>query len=268
MKYMGSKNRIAKHIVPILNKFNNRPYYIEPFVGGANIIDKVDFQVRKGYDKNVYLTDLLKEASTIDRWFPARISEDEYYKVRDNKNDFENWHVGLVGFCASYGGRFFEGYPRGKNKDGISRDYTNEAIRNIETQRQNLRGVIFSDCDYSELDLSEIQSLIYCDPPYKGSKPYKIGLLGKFDHNKFWDWVREQSEYNPVIVSEYEAPNDFVCIWESESLKSNLKGKGTKTSIEKLFIDPIWLSEYDLKRWKEKKEEKDNEPQTLFNAQT
>ena len=91
--------------------------------------------------------------------------------------------------------------------------------------------------------------------------------MGKFNHDLFWNWVREQSKYNPVIVSEYEAPNDFVCIWQSESLKSNLKGKGTKTSIEKLFIDPIWLKEYDLKAWEEKKEEKDNEPQTLFNAQ-
>jgi len=263
MKYMGSKNRIAKYIVPILNKFNNRTYYIEPFVGGANIIDKVDFQVRKGYDKNIYLTDLLYYIEQ-DGELPTTITEEEYYKVRDNKSDYPNWYVGLVGFCASYGGRFFEGYPRGKNKDGSDRDYTNEAIRNLEKQRKNIKSVIFNDCDFSELDISEIPALIYCDPPYRASKPYKVGLLGKFNHDIFWNWVREQSEYNPVIVSEYEAPNDFVCIWESDKLKSNLKGKGIKLSTERLFIDPIWLSEYDLKEWEEKRKEKENEQQTLF----
>lgn len=44
MKYMGSKSRIAKDIVPIIQKCiddNNLETYIEPFVGGANIIDKI-----------------------------------------------------------------------------------------------------------------------------------------------------------------------------------------------------------------------------------
>ena len=44
MKYMGSKSRIAKDIVPIIQKCindNNIDIYIEPFVGGANIIDKI-----------------------------------------------------------------------------------------------------------------------------------------------------------------------------------------------------------------------------------
>jgi DNA adenine methylase len=38
MKYMGSKNRIAKHIVPIIQSYiddNQVQHYIEPFVGGV-----------------------------------------------------------------------------------------------------------------------------------------------------------------------------------------------------------------------------------------
>lgn len=41
---MGSKSRIAKDIVPIIQKCiddNNLETYIEPFVGGANVIDKI-----------------------------------------------------------------------------------------------------------------------------------------------------------------------------------------------------------------------------------
>ena len=44
MVYMGSKSRFAKDIVSILQKTiddNNVNTYIECFVGGANIIDKI-----------------------------------------------------------------------------------------------------------------------------------------------------------------------------------------------------------------------------------
>ena len=36
MKYQGSKNKIAKHILPIILK-NRTPdqYYVEPFMGGV-----------------------------------------------------------------------------------------------------------------------------------------------------------------------------------------------------------------------------------------
>lgn len=36
MKYIGSKNRIAKDIVPIIQSYVNKTQkYFEPFVGGA-----------------------------------------------------------------------------------------------------------------------------------------------------------------------------------------------------------------------------------------
>lgn len=42
MKYMGSKNRYAKEILPlILKDRKENQWYVEPFVGGANVIDKV-----------------------------------------------------------------------------------------------------------------------------------------------------------------------------------------------------------------------------------
>ena len=41
MKYLGSKNRIAKEILPIMLKYRGERVWVEPFVGGANMIDKV-----------------------------------------------------------------------------------------------------------------------------------------------------------------------------------------------------------------------------------
>ena len=47
MKYMGSKNRIAKHILPIMlaeAEKHNITTWVEPFVGGGGMIDKVPEQ--------------------------------------------------------------------------------------------------------------------------------------------------------------------------------------------------------------------------------
>ena len=44
MKYVGSKNRLAKYIAPILQKTideHGTTTYYEPFADGANIIDKI-----------------------------------------------------------------------------------------------------------------------------------------------------------------------------------------------------------------------------------
>ena len=56
MKYMGSKARIAKHILPIMLaecEKHGITKWVETMVGGANMIDKVpDSFERIGYDLN------------------------------------------------------------------------------------------------------------------------------------------------------------------------------------------------------------------------
>ena len=61
MQYMGSKNKIAKDIIPIIESYFNENIkgYLEPFVGGANLIDKINHKNRIGSDINKYLISLL-----------------------------------------------------------------------------------------------------------------------------------------------------------------------------------------------------------------
>ena len=245
MKYMGSKNRLAKYILPFIHSFKDRGTYIEPFVGGANLIDKVNYNIKKGYDKNPFLISLLNFLKT-DSKLPATIDETVYYDVRDNKLKYPEWYVGLVGFCASYGGRFFQGYPRGLNKNGTKRDYTNEAIRNLEAQQSNLKNIVFKNCDYLDLDFSNVKCTIYCDPPYKNSTQYDKKILGSFDHIIFWKWVRQQSKHNPVLVSEYVAPDDFIQLWNKDVVVG-LKQEKTKVNREALFIMNNWINYFNKK---------------------
>lgn len=144
--------------------------------------------------------------------------------------------VGWIGFMASANGRFFDGGFSGKSltKIGTVRDYVSESIRNV--MAQDLSGIIFRHSDYRGI-VFDRPSLVYCDPPYRGTKQYDTSK--GFDHDGFWDWVREkQSEGHTVLVSEYSAPEDFICMWEKKvksSLSANGKSGGSQTSTEKLF---------------------------------
>ena len=77
--------------------------------------------------------------------------------------------------------------------------------------------------------------MIYCDIPYKDTTKYK----DDFDHEKFYEWCREMKKQgHTIFISEYNMPDDFICVWEMEvksSLSANGKSGGSKKSIEKLF---------------------------------
>ena len=75
--------------------------------------------------------------------------------------------------------------------------------------------------------------MIYCDPPYQGTKQYANAT--QFDYEKFWQWCRDMSKNNIVIISEQNAPDDFTCIWQQEVSRS-IKATDKSKSVEKLFI--------------------------------
>lgn len=252
MKYMGSKSRIAKHIVPIIQKYidnNDITTYVEPFVGGANVIDKIQCITRIGSDKNQYLIALLQRVQNNLPLYKS-VSKELYDKARtayNNRNttEFEDWQIGNIGFIASFNGRWFDGgYAKTgyeKTKKGLRlRNYYNEAKNNLLKQANSLKDIQFKCCDYTECKYTEC--LIYCDPPYQGTKQYANAT--KFDYDLFWNTMREWSKNNIVIISEEHAPDDFTCIWDQEvsrSIKANNKSK----SVEKLFVyDKCYLNNH------------------------
>lgn len=228
MVYMGSKNRIAKELIPIITeKLKPNQWYVEPFVGGANMIDKIEHPYKLGADNNKYLIALL-EAVQNGQELPEYINKDEYIAVKTNKDNYPDWYVGFVGFVSSFRAKFFGGYSGYcTTKTGIQRNYIKERINNI--LKQNLDGIKLVCSSYDALDIPA-NSIIYCDPPYNGTTKYK----DSFDSDAFWQWCRDKAkEGHSVYVSEYNAPEDFKCIWEKQ-INSNLGGT-SKTATEKLF---------------------------------
>lgn len=208
MKFIGSKQRLSSRIIPLIHKAiaeGQTGLYVEPFVGGANIIDKVIAPCKIGADNDKYLIELLNAAKRGEE-IPDTITREEYEAVRGNMSAYPDWYVGLVGFCASYNAKFFGGYANGVHtKIGTVRNYTDEAIRNLKKQAPSLCSMAILCCDYKQWSGLK-GATIYCDPPYAGV----TGYSGRpFDTDDFFDWCRAMGEHNIVIISEYSAPGDF-----------------------------------------------------------
>ena len=148
IKYVGSKNRLSKQLAPIIQSYidgmgERCNGYWEPFVGGANMIDKIKFSHKYGSDSHKYLIALLRHIQQTTDDIPDTITENEYDTVRTNPDAYPDWYVGLVGFCT-FGSKWWGGYPRGFKADGVTpRDITNEAIKNIKKQAPALKDVFF-----------------------------------------------------------------------------------------------------------------------------
>ncbi len=231
MKYMGSKNRIAKHLLPIMlaEAENNKiTTWIEPFVGGANMIDKVpDIYKRVGYDLNDHvihaLIDIRDNVESLPEFFTA---EDRVYWKNQNPQSLKSWACIVTSFGADLNG----GYAREKGSDETT--FCGYGKRNAIKQSPKIQNVQFICDSYENLDFTN--ALIYCDPPYQGTTSYKTGA---FDHEKFFDWCRQQAKKNIVFVSEYNAPDDFIEVWRGE-IKTNFastRKKATHNAVEKLF---------------------------------
>lgn len=231
MKYMGSKNRIAKYICPIIvDIFNNNDceIFIDCCVGGANLLDKIPSNIPKfGNDINEYLVAMWNKVS--DGWLPPEnITEDDYLHIRNNKDENKAL-TGYVGFALSYGGKWFGGWCR--DKEG-KRNYVDESYRNACKQFPLLKDVRFSNKSLFDI-CPKKKALLYVDPPYKNTTKYK----DDFNHEELYKWCRNMKNKGHILlISEYEMPSDFICLWQKEQTSSLTKNTGGKKATERLFI--------------------------------
>lgn len=232
MKYLGGKTRIAKEILPIiLTDRKEGQYFVEPFCGGCNVTANVSGN-RIANDYNKYLIAMFTGLLSGEE-YPEQIERDLYNDVRacyrSGSDKYSRGFIGWIGFMASYRGLFFGGYS---GIDAISKgkphNYIAESVRIIKRQLPALRGVTFCAGDYKTLQIPD-KSIIYCDPPYANTAGYVKGL----NHDEFWQWCRERVyEGHEVYISEYQAPDDFIKIWE-KSIQNCLNPN--KIVTEKLF---------------------------------
>lgn len=235
MKYMGSKNRIAKHLLPIMVDAAEKAgvtTWVEPFVGGGGMIDKVpDTFNRIGYDLNPHTIAALVAIRDMVDELPDSVSEAEYKALKGTQpQPITSW----IRFVCSFSGKFENGYARQGNSLKYKSEPIQEGLRNAQKQSSKIQDVVFECMSYQDVDVSNV--LIYCDPPYQGTTGYKTGA---FDHDAFFDWCRKmKAKGNIVFVSEYNAPDDFTCVWQGEVKTNFASGRSgaTHNAVEKLFL--------------------------------
>lgn len=157
MKYMGSKNRIAKYILPIMLKERGERTWVEPFVGGGNMIDKVpDTYQKLGIDSNPHTIEALIAIRDLTERLPDELSEDDYKALKGSEPDpIKSW----LRFVASFGGKFDNGYAREKGSDETT--FVGYGKRNAIKQSPKLQGVKFINGSYDKYSDFE-NCLIYC----------------------------------------------------------------------------------------------------------
>lgn len=242
MKYPGSKRRYAKEILlAILHDIRAQgkeipSCWVEPFVGGANIIDRAGgyFPQRIGSDINGHLIYFYKAIQA--GWIPPEaLSQEEWtiWKEKSNKPPSiqESPMIAFAGIPCSYMGRWFTSYAHPNER---SKSYSREGRNSILKQKPDLMGIDFIHSDYKDLLLPE-GSIIYCDPPYRGSRVFADRKLPDDFYNEFWSFCENKIRLgHQVYISEYSSPDGWECIWSKEVI-SAFRGPETRLRVEKLF---------------------------------
>lgn len=270
ISYQGSKSRFMKVLKPLIeNNLDEGMTYVEPFGGGMNSFTPINASKKIANDVNEYniaLWLLLKE-----RGFNGVETEwSEYLNILSNCEDKPNGPnylqarelysdmkkdclsdggkypkalLGFVAYACSFGGGWWNGFIGYNEKKG--ENYVKEAIRGLKKHIDSAVNMENSDFLHGNYETIEIpdNAFVYCDPPYANTKKY----ANDFDNERFWDWCRELIETKEnikLLISEYNAPEDFVCIW-SKGVQDSM-GNNTMSKNEKLFIHNSQVSQFDL----------------------
>jgi len=227
MHYLGgkfkSKKQICEHLKDIIEK-NDITMYIEPFCGSLWITSEL-----AKHDLNINYTVSDSHKALIAMWkemqqgwvpdLPDDLTELE--KVYDDLKvtkltEFTPEH-GFMGFGCSFSGKYFGGFARCHD-----RNHAHNAWNSIRKSKlPHLSKFNFDCCHYTKYNGVK-NALIYCDPPYAKTTKYS----NDFDSTEFWDWVREMSKDNIVLVSECQAPDDFQSVLDLSVKRCIRYGKG------------------------------------------
>ena len=226
MQYFGGKHFTAKKTTQLIRTMMKKDQeYIEPFCGACWIVSNMTNSDRKASDTNPYLIALYKALQ--EGWIPpTKITEEFYKDLRqctgkqkqdgpqiplDETPDFlgdgyQNALVGFAGCACSFAGIWYGSYARDPRHPGMN--FADKGQKTLLRMKILIQDVEFSCRSYDEWEPEG--AMVYCDPPYNATnQPYFSKV---FDSDKFWETMRRWSKNNTVLISEYDAPDDFPVI--------------------------------------------------------
>ena len=223
MRYLGGKSRHGEEIARIIRskrRFQNQ-IIREPFCGACWVSQYLNSPL---ICSDVFLPIIQLHLAIQQGWKPPdHITEEEYEELHQEWQEGRDGPlIAFAGFACSWGAKWWGGYC---NTD--DRDYGYESKISLLNKHRHLKDAIFEHRNYQ--NLNPINEIIYCDPPYANTTEY----TDNFDSKQFWEIMRQWSQTNTVLISEYIAPSDFICVWEIEHF--SIHGSDAKTTKERLF---------------------------------
>lgn len=249
MRYQGSKKRMVNVLKTLIEKnLSLGDFYFEPFAGGMNVVSEIDWKNKIANDINGYIIALWRNIQrgkfSKKMWdFCKNLTKEQYNEIRESYRTDETFRkkyaalIGYIGMACSYGGGWWAGYanfnPK-KNENHILEAYNGIQAQINKFKHMNALQTVFTNNEYDKVlpKFPHGKGLIYCDPPYANTRKYANG----FDNDKFWKWAEDEvKKGNKVIVSEYTAPEDWICIW-SKNMQDGMNSDSTRRKVEKIFV--------------------------------
>lgn len=223
MRYQGGKSRIASHIAAKIREMYPTATEIwEPFCGGGAMtlaLAKVGFKVHASdsHEDLILMWQALMRGETEPF---ADVTEAEYATL---KMAAPSARRGFVGHAGSFGAAWWGGWAR----DTTGRRNFLQEARDNNARLRDL-DITFTLADYTS---TPDHVLVYADPPYQGTKPYKGAPA--FDHAAFWSWVRRRQ--GPTFVSELSGPDDIDIVWRKQHKSQNASNSPTTKATAKVI---------------------------------
>jgi len=211
-------------------------FYLEPFVGMGSVLRAVVPHLKV---KAFAACDA--DPGLIDFWDhlkggwkpPQKISFKKYQQLRATRKNQTPLHT-FVGHSCGFHSVYFRGLcPEERVAKMIPRNYAT-VQKVVDILKPKWDKIMFFNVNFFEIDTPQ-DTIIYLDPPYKGSTDKGAGA--GFDSAKFWKqaslWA-EPKYRNIVVVSEARAPKEWKPIWQKEHTHGHNGRQYTRT--EYLFV--------------------------------
>ena len=225
-------------------------------VGVYRHLNKEVFPSMKWQDRRLLFVNLTLKIEAIRvagiaHLFQKKSNADTYKAVKDISQkdlcrliDKHNPHLPKKNYKGTQG----KGLTELKQLQNLERLQQLERLEQLQQleRLERLDLITCTNLDYAEVKISTPpnDTIIYADPPYKGTEGYNINKESAFNYDRFYDymiWLHKQG-YN-VFISEYNMPQDrFKEVWSKETYANfNVISRdcGAKTKpqrVERLFM--------------------------------
>lgn len=232
MRYQGGKSRLAKYIAPFIDAelALNGGRYVEPFVGALNILPHLK-NVKSAECSDLHDGLINMYCAMQEGWEPPSELDEFTYDVLKIINDRSPLAT-FASFGCAFAGEEWGSYAKSTNGRGESVNYADVSRRSLLRKWDKIpKTVCFKNCHYSEL--APQRSVVYCDPPYRGTLSYSTSK--SFDPDHFDRWCESLIGLgNTVLVSEFTAPDHWEVLW-GKSRKITMHDSGYRTRTERLY---------------------------------